>query len=194
MTEEKAPNQALLTEEKELISSVKQGNQEAFAMLVQTYQQKIFTSTFRIVGNKFDAEDLTQEVFLRAYHSIKNFKEDCSFFTWIYKIMSNICLNFLREKKLARKTFWGEDLENNPLNLVAVETLTPEEVVIKKELQDYVQQAILKLPEEFKVAVVMRDIDGFSYKEIAQILKTNAGTVKSRIARGRKMLAELLKL
>jgi RNA polymerase sigma-70 factor (ECF subfamily) len=149
-----------------------------------------------MIGNPDDAEELTQEVFIRVFKSLKNFKEQAQLSTWIYRITSNICLDEFRKRKNRRVVYLDQDIETEDSELkrqLEDDRPTPEAQVEKNELQKLVGDAIQKLPENHRIILIMRDINGMSYEEIARVLNSPEGTIKSRINRARQALKDSLK-
>jgi RNA polymerase sigma-70 factor (ECF subfamily) len=182
--------------EKILLKKARNGDIEAFELLIEDYQKKAFNVAYRMMGNSEDANDLVQEALIRIFKSIKNFKEQSSFSTWVYRIVTNVCLDELRRRKNKFTISIDEDIQledGNVKRQIESEGPTPEESLESKEIQDIVTKAIEELSNEHKKVIVLRDIQGFSYDEISDIMKCPEGTVKSRINRARKALREILK-
>lgn len=182
-------------DEKLLISRSKAGDIEAFEELIEAYQKKIFSFAYRIIGNYEDAADMAQEALIRIYKSIGGFKEQSSFSTWIYRITTNVCLDEIRRRKSKKEYSLDEEVQMDDGQLkrqVMSDDPGPEEVFEKEELRSIVKNAIDKLPEEQKVVITLRDIQGLSYDEIAEVLDCPGGTVKSRISRARQALKKVL--
>ncbi len=181
--------------EKLLLQKSKAGDISAFEELIEGYQKKIFNIAFRIVGNYDDANDLAQEVLIRIYRSIGNFKEQSSFSTWIYRITTNVCLDDIRKRKNKKVISLDEEIkvEDGEMQrqIVSNDPL-PEDTAERGELRELVNGAIQSLSEEHRVVIVLRDLQGFSYEEISGILKCPEGTVKSRINRARQALKNVL--
>lgn len=183
--------------EKLLLEKAKAGDVAAFEELIENYQKKIFNIAFRIVGNYDDANDLAQEVLIRIYKSIGSFKEQSSFSTWIYRITTNVCLDDIRKRKNRKVVSLDEEIhvdDGEVKRQIISDDPLPEETVERAELRELVAKAIQSLSEEHRLVIVMRDLQGFSYEEIARILKCPEGTVKSRINRARLALRNVLKL
>lgn len=181
--------------EKNLLKKAKSGDISAFESLIEGYQKKVFNIVFRMLGNYDDANDVTQEVFIKVFRYLKNFKEQSLFSTWLYRIATNTCLDELRKNKNKNIIYIDQDikLEDSDIKRQVVDdNPTPDIIYEKNETSKLVNEAINKLSSEHKAAVVLRDIQGFSYEEIAKILNCPVGTIKSRINRGRKSLRELL--
>jgi len=182
--------------EKHLLERAKKGDIAAFELLVEGYQKKAFNIAYRMLGNYDDANDLVQETFIRIFKSIKNFKEQSSFSTWVYRITTNVCLDELRKRKNKNFVSIDEDIKLDDSDVkrqIESDAPTPEETLERKEIKKIVGDAIGELSEEHRLVVVLRDIQGFSYEEIARITKCPEGTVKSRINRARQALKEVLK-
>ncbi len=174
-----------------LVNQSKSGNLDAFNELVKRYESKVYTIAYRFTGNHADASDLAQEAFIKAYRGLNSFRGDASFATWLYKIVSNVCRDELR-KQQRKKNVSLEDLVVNPGNARHLESTeqTPEEYIESDEIQRLVQQQLNNLPEEQRLILVMREIQGLTYDEIAVALDCNLGTVKSRLNRARQNLKQ----
>jgi len=185
-------------EESLIIHRVLMGEKEAFAEIVRAYQQMVFNLAFRYLGNYEEAEELTQEVFIRVFRFLKKFKGESSLKTWIYRITVNSAYNrydWLRRRK--HKQQMSLDAQNSPedkplKDKIKTTDRNPESEALSREVQREIQQCIERLPKRLRMAVILRDIEGLSYNEIAEALQINEGTVKSRIARGRAALKESL--
>jgi len=182
-------------EEKSLLIKAKSGDIEAFEQLVEVYEKKVFNIALRMIGNYDDANDIAQEVFIRVYKSLGGFKEQSAFSTWIYRITTNVCLDELRKRKNKKVVYIDEDVKSDDGEIKrqfeATEP-TPEIVAEKNYVRQVVNDAIQKLSEEHRTVIILRDIQGFSYEEIAKITKCPEGTVKSRINRARQALKDIL--
>ncbi len=181
--------------EEELVRKSKNGDIDAFEELVCRYERRVYTVAYRMMGNHEDASDLAQEAFLRAFQGIEKFRGEASFLTWVCRIVTNVCRDELRKKHHVFIESYDERIdldEGEVTKQYPTSDPGPAEVYEKKELQDYVQAAISTLSPEFRIALVMRDIQGFSYQEIAKELECSLGTVKSRINRARNYLKEKL--
>jgi len=182
--------------EKLLLARARNGDISAFESLIEGYQKKVFNIALRMIGDYEDANDLAQEVFIRIYKSIKGFKEQSSFSTWVYRITTNVCLDELRKRKNKNVVSLDDDIKFDDSEMKRqVEDVkpTPEAVVERDETRRIVSDAISKLSSEHRTAIILRDIQGFSYEEISRIINCPEGTVKSRINRARKALKEILK-
>lgn len=186
--------------ESELLERLKDGEPAAFDILINRFSGEIYSLLFRLTENAEEAQDLTQESFLRVVQSVKNFRGEASLKTWIFRIAINQARN-RRRWWLARRqnlTF-SLDAPQHDDSLGLRETLTddsqisPEEDILQREQSAWLRKALQELAPHFREAVVLRDIEGLSYEEIAVALQTSIGTVKSRIARGREELKEKFK-
>jgi len=182
-------------DEQLLLERSRSGDVAAFEILIEAYQKKIFNLAYRIVGNYHDAGDLSQEAFIRIFKSIANFKEQSSFSTWIYRITTNVCLDFIRKKKNRKVLSLDEEIhvKDGEMKRQAIsDDPLPDEIVEKEELRGIVNSAINSLNEEQRLVISLRDIQGLSYDEIALVLDCPTGTVKSRINRARHALKNIL--
>lgn len=181
-------------DEKELIKQLKNGNEEAFNEMVQRYSKKLYYLCLKMLQNERDAEDTVQTVFLKAYMNLSKFEEKSSISTWLYRIGVNVCTDLLRKRKKETATSLyatGPDEEEFALE-IPDEKENVEKTVLEKERKEALYQAINTLKPKQKELIVLRDIEGLSYEEIAEILNMNTGTVKSGINRARKALLEKL--
>lgn len=173
-----------------LVEMALDGNQRAFEILMEKHESKMYAVALRMCKNREDAQDCLQDAMLRIYKALPTFKGQSSFSTWAYRITMNTCLDDLRRKKVRQASSLDQMLEVGwaPVD----ENNTAERHLENSELKRNLSRAIQTLPEEMRAAVVLRDVQGFSYEEIANMLSTNVGTVKSRISRGREKLREIL--
>jgi RNA polymerase sigma-70 factor (ECF subfamily) len=180
-------------EEEALIKRIKKGDTEAFDQLVRNYEKKVYNTALRYCKNPDDAFDISQDVFLRVYRYIYDFKGESTFSTWIYRITVNLCTDYIR-KGQNNKTiplYAGDEDDEYELPLPD-DAPTPEERYETKEKIEYLKKAIDSLPDDHREIIVMRDINGLQYEEIARALEINIGTVKSRISRARDKLKSIL--
>ena len=178
------------TDEKSLIERAAKGDGQAFSQLMSAQESRMYAVALRMCGHHEDAQDCLQEAMLRIYRSISGFKGQSSFSTWVYRITINTCLDELRRSKRRKVTSLDEKLEAGWAP--ADDMDTPEHHALRAEQRRALERAIALLPEDMRSAVVLRDIQGCAYDEIADILGTNVGTIKSRISRGRARLREIL--
>ena len=180
-------------DEASLIRAAQQGDQSAFARLVEANQGKIYSLCYRMTGNAEDAADLTQEVFLSAWRSLSRFQEQSSFGTWIYRMATNASIDFLRREKRRQvlSMTMEEDSEERQAQ-VPDERYSPHRLLEQKEARQAVADALAALSPEHRQVLVLREMEGLSYQEIGQLLDLEEGTVKSRIARARLALRDFL--
>jgi RNA polymerase sigma-70 factor (ECF subfamily) len=182
--------------ELELIEELQEGSERAFEILITLYQEPIYNFVFRLLEDPADAPDVTQEVFLKVFRNIRKFRGDSSLKTWIYRIA-------VHEASNLRRWFWRHSREEFSLDELGARSVrwldrladpqqTQYERVLRRERRQAVETALAGVKECFRAAVVLRDIEGLSYEEIAEILQVSLGTVKSRILRGREALKQRL--
>ncbi|MBQ2412275.1 MAG: sigma-70 family RNA polymerase sigma factor [Anaerotignum sp.] len=185
-------------QEKDLILKAKQGDMLAFEELILKHEKIVYNLALRMMNHSEDAMDISQEVFLKAYRSLSNFDERSAFSTWLYRITHNTCIDEIRKRKGKQTYSLEEDLESEDGSMqrqVADDGDTPEESLMRKEQKSEILRALDTLSEEHKAAIILRDVKGMSYEEIAEILELSLGTVKSRINRARNQLkTEILKI
>lgn len=181
--------------EQMLLKRSQQGEIKAFEELIAKHQLLAYNIAYRIMGNEEDAKDATQEALIKVFKHLNSFNGDSQFSTWLYRIVVNSCKDLLRKSNRQKVVSIDNAFETDdgeiPFELKD-EKLTPEESVIQHETSYTVQKAIKSLPEQNRTVIVLRDIQGLSYDEIASIEGVPIGTVKSRIKRGRDMLKEVL--
>lgn len=179
----------------ELISRVKNGEKAAYDLLVLKYQQRIVNLVSRFVRNQSDALDVTQEAFIKAYRALPNFRGESAFYTWLYRIAVNTAKNHLAVQ--SRRPSGGNhdvsEIEQIEGADALKEQATPESLILKDELQAIVLKAIEDLPEDLKTAIMLREIEGLSYEEIAGVMECPIGTVRSRIFRAREAIDNEMK-
>ena len=174
-------------EDMALVRRVKEGDKDAFGELVQKYKQRIYFIAYRMTNNHTDADDLSQEAFIKAYESIGNFREQASFSTWLYRIIMNMTINHL--KKMGRKQIFTLD-EN-----VSIEyTSNPEKIAEERELHEEITKAIGSLPLKQRAVVELALLEGLPHREIAEVLSCPEKTVSWRLFQARNKLKEKLSL
>ncbi|WP_426429872.1 RNA polymerase sigma factor [Winogradskyella sp. HB-48] len=182
--------------EEEIIEQLKERNTAVFSQFIDAYQQKVFGTCISFVPNKEDAEDLVQEVFLEVYNSISTFKGNSKLSTWIYKITTNKCLEFIRKKNTKKRTgflkpLFGEEFSIDKTNYFT-EFNHPGFLLENKELNETLFKAINGLPESQSTVFTLHKIDGKSYQEIADITDKSVSSVESLMFRAKKNLQEVL--
>ncbi len=182
-----------MTGEKVLLARAKKGEIAAFESLMTAYENRVYTLALRSTGSEQDAADITQEVFLRAWKNLDSFRGDSSLSTWLYRVTSNICVDFAR-KRAAEGGIASIDDAESPAASIAdpSRAIQPEQAVENQELREELQYALAQLSDEHRKVVLLRDVAGLSYTEIARTLGLEDGTVKSRLARARNFLRKIL--
>lgn len=177
--------------ETQLLEMARAGSLPAFEELVSLYEKKVYNYCFRMTNNKEDAEDLTQEVFIKVFKSLQSFKGNSQLSTWIYRIAHNICIDKFRKSKVTLVSLSPskEKEDDREMDLPSPEP-SPEDKLLTKEHRELVQSCINGLKPEYRSVIVLRDIQHYSYEEIADILNVPLGTVKSHISRARLALRE----
>ena len=179
----------------ELVRRTRRGDRAAFQGLVEKYQQRIYAVAYGLLGNREDALDAVQEAFVKAYKSLDKFKEKSGFYTWLYRIATNAAIDLGRKRGRREEVEFREEIEGDeekgsyPVGPAAE---NPAEDLMQKELGEMIEDAIEQLPPDQKTAIMLREIEGLSYREIARIMRCSQGTVMSRLHYGRKKLQELL--
>ena len=180
--------------EKHCIERVLKGDANAFEHLVHAYEKTVYNLALRTLGNREDAEDVTQEAFLKAYRSLGSYRGDSKFSVWLYRIVSNLCLDLLRSrqrKPVQSLTVEDDDGEIGELE-ISDEHFSPEKLLDRKLTRESVQRGLDSLPDDARQILLLRELQGMSYEEIGQALDLEPGTVKSRIFRARKRLCAFL--
>lgn len=180
--------------EKKIIEKVLGGDANAFEELVLRCEKTVYNLALRMVGDRDDAFDMTQEAFIKAYGSLSSFRGDSKFSVWIYRITTNVCLDFLRSKSRKQQvslTVSDDDDEDAQLDIPDPKA-DPEQQLIKKISMQSVEEGLKTLPDKQRQILVMRELGGMSYAEIGKALSLEEGTVKSRIFRARKRLCIFL--
>jgi RNA polymerase sigma-70 factor, ECF subfamily len=179
-----------------LIYQARSGSQEAFRCLFERYHERIYRTVYSMVGSSDDSHDIVQQTFIRAFSSLGGFKQQSSFYTWLYRITLNVTTDYRRKqsRKLERE-FAGDSTGSHEIleRIPAPSDQAPDEQASRKELASAVRAAIDTLSKEHREILTLREINGFSYAEITEITGLEAGTVMSRLHYGRKKLAEILR-
>lgn len=179
-----------------LVERVQQGDKQAFGLLVSKYQRKLVRLLSRLIRDPAEVEDVAQEAFIKAYRALPGFRGDSAFYTWLYRIGINAAKNYLSTRGRRAPTtteFDSEDAESFDDGELLRDNNTPEQILMSKQVGDTVNAAMEMLPEDLRNAIMLREIDGMSYEEIAKIMDCPIGTVRSRIFRAREAIAEKLK-
>jgi RNA polymerase sigma-70 factor, ECF subfamily len=183
--------------DQQLVERVQRGDKQAFNLLVIKYQRKLARLVSQFVRDSAAVEDVTQEAFIKAYKALSTFRGESAFYTWLYRIGINTAKNFLvsqgRRAPTSVSGFDNEDAENFEDGGKLREINTPESELMSKQIAQTVNQTLNTLPEELRTAIVLREIDGLSYEEIASVMNCPIGTVRSRIFRAREAISEELR-
>jgi len=166
-----------------LVQRAKEGDENAFRMLVNRHKEKVHNLIFLTTGNDNKVDDLGQEVFIKVYRNMKNFKQEALFTTWLYRITVNVCKDELRKQAL-RKVLQISDTVQNQIKITNNKDELP--------LSNLVHQALIKLPKKLRIPLILKDIEEFNYEEIAEIMQCELGTVKSRLFRAREAMHKQL--
>lgn len=179
-----------------LVERVQSGDREAFGLLVSKYQRKLLRLVMRLVRDPAEAEDVTQEAFIKAYRALPNFRGDSAFYTWLYRIGVNTAKNWLvangRRMPLMSEIV-DDETEGIEEGILLRDDATPDRVLMSRQIGETVNAAMDALPEDLRTAISLREIEGLSYEEIAQVMDCPIGTVRSRIFRAREAIATRLR-
>jgi RNA polymerase sigma-70 factor (ECF subfamily) len=172
--------------EREIIGSCQEGDTESFGLLVKKYQKNMLTIAYRMMGNWDEAKDVTQDTFVKAYLSIKSFDKSTAFFHWIYRILVNQCMDRLRRKSIIKKIL--EKIKNSSDEPID----SPEQSLITRERKMAIQKCLQELSHKQRACLILRDLQGFSCDEVAQILGCRRSTVRVHLFRGRENLKKII--
>ncbi len=183
--------------DQQLVARVQQGDKRAFDLLVVKYQRKLARLLSQLIRDPAEVEDIAQETFIKAYRALPSFRGDSAFYTWLYRIGINTAKNFLvsqgRKVPTIEGNFDNEDAENFEEATKYKEVSTPESELMSKQVAQTVNKTLDSLPEELRTAIILREIEGLSYEDIASMMECPIGTVRSRIFRAREAIAEKLR-
>jgi len=176
--------------DQQLVERVQKGDKRAFDLLVLKYQHKIFAVISRFIRDHAEVQDVAQDAFIKAYRALPNFRGESAFYTWMYRIAINTAKNYLvaRNRRPPASDVDVDDAEFFAGNDAMHEMNTPERNLLRDELQTVIDQAFKDLPDDLRMAVTLREIDGLSYEEIAEAMECPIGTVRSRIFRAREAI------
>ena len=195
----------MATDDLTLVTRVRQGDQRAFRLLVERYQRKVFSVALGMLKDKEEAMDVSQEAFVKVYKYLDHFKGDSSFYTWLYRITVNICIDVLRKKNALK----GEQVEfDETVKMDAAEAnigslgsqlgTNPQKAALRRELAEKINAALQEVPEKHRAILLLREVEGMSYEDLARTLEIPKGTVMSRLFHARlkvqKILSEYLEL
>ena len=181
-------------DDKLLVARVQKGDKRAFDLLVLKYQSRIMALVMRFVQDAHEAQDVTQESFIKAYRALGNFRGESAFYTWLYRIAINTAKNYLvsRNRRLPSADVEACDAEFYDGDHALKSMETPERLLLRDEIQKTVEDSIARLPNDLRVALTLREYDGLSYEDIAEVMQCPVGTVRSRIFRAREAVDKAL--
>ncbi len=175
-----------------LIAKVLSGDEKAFESLVKMYEKKVYTLALRLTGDTNDAFDMSQEAFLKIYYNLSSFKHESAFSTWLFRLVSNICIDYMRKKNQKKKYELSLENDEAPILQLPDTSYSPETVFEKATIKEDISNALMQLSPEHREILLLRENAGMSYAEIAEALSIEEGTVKSRIARARIQMRNYL--
>ena len=175
-----------------LVKRVKKGDYRAFDLLVLKYQSRVIATAFKFVKEKQLAEDIAQEAFIKSYKSIDSFREESSFYTWVYRITVNTAKNYLVSSKRRDEIMISDLSQDDSFYPEKLDVDSPQEILKASELRDLIFETLSSLGEETRTALSLREFDGLSYEQIAEVVQCPVGTVRSRIFRGREIIEEVV--
>lgn len=181
--------------DQQLVERVQQGDKRAFDLLVLKYQHKILALVTRFVHDSHEAQDVTQEAFIKAYRALANFRGDSAFYTWLYRIAINTAKNYLvaRGRRPPDSDIAAEDAEFYDGDSVLKNNNSPERELLRDEIEQVVSRTMELLPNDLRMALTLREFEGLSYEDIANVMECPVGTVRSRIFRAREAVDKALK-
>lgn len=172
-----------------LITRFQAGDDDAFRLLLERYTERIRNLVFSIFHDTDLIDDITQDVFIKTYRALPHFRFDASFYTWLYRITVNHCRDIMRKQKLRKMLSLHSLMETRDRELTVKTSVQPADT----DTQEWIQKGLQKLPEKYRLPVILKDMEGCSYEEMADIMQCELGTVKSRLSRGRSMLRDWLR-
>ena len=175
-----------------LVRRAKKGDYRAFDLLVLKYQSRVIATAFKYVKERQLAEDIAQEAFIKSYKSIDSFREESSFYTWVYRITVNTAKNYLVSSKRRDELVISDLSQDDSFYPEKLDVDSPQEILKASELRDLIFETLSSLGEETRTALSLREFDGLSYEQIAEIVQCPVGTVRSRIFRGREVIEEVV--
>jgi RNA polymerase sigma-70 factor (ECF subfamily) len=181
-----------------LVERIKEGDEEAFKELVENYQRKVYSICYGMLKNPDDSRDVSQEVFIKVYRYIDSFNQESSFYTWLYRITVNMCIDFIRKNSRTTKVEYDDQLahdgetEGDDLLLPSSLGIHPDKVYGRKELRQKMLEAIETLSEKHRTILILREVEGLSYAEMADVLNISKGTVMSRLYHARRYFQQAL--
>jgi RNA polymerase sigma-70 factor (ECF subfamily) len=188
---EKPPSTAPPVDDRVLVSQAQKGDYSSFDALIRRYQERVYATVYHMTSNHEDANDLTQETFIKAYKALSHFKGDSSFFTWVYRIAVNKTINFLKSRKNKIHLSLNDldfNAEHDPEIVAFISENTPRRDLGLSELHEKLNEAMQKLSDAHRLVVTLHDVQGLSHEEISKIMDCNTGTVRSRLFYARQQL------
>jgi len=189
----------LATDDLTLIRRTRKGDAQAFRQLIERYQRKAYSIAFGMLKDKEEALDVTQEAFIKIYKHIECFKGDASFYVWLYRIVYNLCIDFIRKRKgapvhvdMELEALLHTEEEGASHGLISATLGNPQKSLLRKELASKIQEAMDALPEACRAIVLMREVEGMSYEDLARVFQIPKGTVMSRLFYARAKLQQKL--
>ncbi len=186
-------------QELEIVRRAQEGDRDAFRELVERYQRKVYSISYGMLKNSDDALDVSQEVFVKVFRYLEKFNHQSSFYTWLYRITVNMCIDHIRKNSRVRKVEYddrishsGSNVEGDEHILPSTLGLNPDKVYGRKELREKMLEALETLSEKHRVILIMREVDGMSYEEMAEALQISKGTVMSRLFHARKYFQDAI--
>jgi RNA polymerase sigma-70 factor, ECF subfamily len=182
--------------DRQLVERARGGDKRAFDLLVQKYHRRLMRLLSRMVRNQEEVEDIAQETFIKAYRALPQFRGDAAFYTWLYRIGVNTARNYLSSRKRQMPTISDQALNDDDdvdERIVSQDINTPESMLLSKQVAMAVNDVVEALPEELRTAITLREMEGMSYEEIAELMGCPIGTVRSRIFRAREATATKLR-
>ena len=176
--------------DEELVRCVKNGQLSAYNLLVVRYQHRVIQIAQKFVNDYADASDIAQEAFIKAYKALPNFRGESSFYTWLFRITTNVAKSYLEtiQRQRSHVDVDAEDFESKDTHGVLTDTTSPDRIIESEELRRVILKAVNELPQELREAFTLREVEGLSYDEISDAVKVPVGTVRSRIFRARQYI------
>lgn len=175
-----------------LITKFKEGDKKAFEQLVHLYQDRVYSLCRHLLGNAHEAEDAAQDTFIKAYRNLPKFTPDASFYTWLYRITVNTCIDY-KKRPFFSALFARSSDDDKFLAWEVPDELSPERLYESKQMGQALQRALQKISPKLKAIIVLKEMEGLSYEEISEVLDVSLGTVKSRLSRAREELFAAMK-
>jgi RNA polymerase sigma-70 factor (ECF subfamily) len=187
------------TEESELVKRAQEGDRDAFRELVENYQRKVYSICYGMLKDNDDALDVSQEVFVKVYRYLEKFNHQSSFYTWLYRITHNTCIDYIRKNTRVRKVEYddrigrdADEIEGGEHVLPSTLGLNPDKVYGRKELREKMLEALETLSEKHRTILILREVEGLSYEEMAEVLNISKGTVMSRLYHARRYFQDAI--